>query len=209
MLRDTLYINKKGSLVDKNGRKYIFSICSNCGCIILTRQLGFENRNSFCSSLCSIYFRSKNAKLTYLDVFRKLSNKPSKPTKRISCAVCGKRFTVPARHRTKYCSRKCRVKVTRATTDRRNNNRFHRWSLEIKIRDNFTCYICEQRKDGQLESHHLYPWASYKELRYDLDNGVCMCKDCHKKFHKDYGRKNNTPEQIEQFKINYNQEVSQ
>ena len=55
-----------------------------------------------------------------------------------------------------------------------------------------------------MNSHHLdgYDWC--KERRIDINNGVCLCENCHKEFHKIYGYGNNTKEQYIEFKENKN-----
>ena len=72
------------------------------------------------------------------------------------------------------------------------------WSKAIKDVANYKCDICND--GGYLESHHLESYAVKKELRYDLDNGVCLCRECHYNFHQDYGYKNSTKEQYLNFK---------
>lgn len=73
------------------------------------------------------------------------------------------------------------------------------WSSEVKKANGYTCDICGSTKE--LHSHHLYNYADYTKLRYDISNGVCLCRQCHiAGFHKQYGRKNNTKEQYEEFK---------
>ena len=67
---------------------------------------------------------------------------------------------------------------------RQGNSEFNRWSYEVKERANFTCDCCGDNRGGNLVSHHLNDWHTYKEQRYDLDNGVCLCDKCHKEFHK-------------------------
>lgn len=69
---------------------------------------------------------------------------------------------------------------------RQGDRDFKQWSLAIKKIDNYICQKCKNR-GGRLESHHMLPWKTHPERRYDLSNGVTLCKKCHKEFHKIYG----------------------
>jgi hypothetical protein len=91
------------------------------------------------------------------------------------------------------------------TEEFRKKNRFipgyNEWNQKVKKRDNFVCRICEKGKPLKMVSHHLdgYHWC--EEKRLDIDNGVCLCKECHEKFHKIYKKFNNTRQQFEEFII--------
>lgn len=54
-----------------------------------------------------------------------------------------------------------------------------RWSLLVRLRDNFTCYVCGRTCRKSAEAHHVYPKASHPERAYDLENGVTVCQDHH------------------------------
>jgi hypothetical protein len=80
-----------------------------------------------------------------------------------------------------------------------------RGSLEMKLwkkacmeRDNFTCQKTGVR-GGKLEVHHINNFADFSELRTSIENGITLSKESHKEFHKIYGMKNNTREQLEEF----------
>jgi len=67
-----------------------------------------------------------------------------------------------------------------------NINRLIRGSIEYSLwreavfkRDNFTCIWCG-KKGGNLEVDHIKQFAYYPELRFAIDNGRTLCKDCHK-----------------------------
>ena len=72
------------------------------------------------------------------------------------------------------------------------------WIRNIFIRDNYVCQICG-KTNTTLNAHHLdgYHWC--KEKRYDIENGISLCTDCHKEFHKLFGNKYNTREQFMEF----------
>lgn len=84
---------------------------------------------------------------------------------------------------------------------RQINSEYRLWAYKIKERDNFTCDCCNKR-GCSLHSHHLNGWNKFKEQRYDLENGICLCEQCHKEFHNKYGRGNNTKQQYIEFKNN-------
>jgi hypothetical protein len=60
-----------------------------------------------------------------------------------------------------------------------------RWSKKNKDfrksifeRDDFTCQDCGAT-GVYLEAHHIRPWRDYPELRYEVSNGITLCKPCH------------------------------
>lgn len=48
-------------------------------------------------------------------------------------------------------------------------------------RDGYRCVHCGAPNTGprSLHAHHLRSWAGHSELRFDLDNAVTLCADCH------------------------------
>lgn len=84
----------------------------------------------------------------------------------------------------------------------RNSPEAKKWRMDVFFRDNFTCQKCN-KKGNKLNAHHLYNFSSHKELRNEVSNGITLCESCHRtgedSFHKRYGYRNNTPEQIKEF----------
>ncbi|MFA5617303.1 MAG: HNH endonuclease [Syntrophorhabdaceae bacterium] len=57
------------------------------------------------------------------------------------------------------------------------------WRNRVFERDNYTCQHCNQR-GGELNAHHIEPYAKNKKLRFELSNGITLCETCHRTEHK-------------------------
>jgi len=80
----------------------------------------------------------------------------------------------------------------------RHNFKYRQWRSDVFTRDNFTCQDCGDDKGGNLEAHHKKTLSSilqYYEITtlegamsceelWNINNGITLCKDCHKKLHK-------------------------
>ena len=75
--------------------------------------------------------------------------------------------------------------ITPKNQTERHSSEYRRWRLDVFARDDYTCQICGQH-GGELNAHHIKPWAKSIDSRYDVNNGVTLCKCCHKMIH---GRK--------------------
>ena len=60
---------------------------------------------------------------------------------------------------------------------------YNTWVKKTLEKHLYTCQKCFC-VGGELHAHHFYPWAKYKEYRYDLNNGITLCKPCHRNVHK-------------------------
>lgn len=80
----------------------------------------------------------------------------------------------------------------------RNSIEFRLWREAVFARDN---WICQKSgiKGGKLHPHHIKNFAEFPELRFAIDNGITLSEKAHKEFHKKYGYKNNTKEQLNEF----------
>lgn len=136
-------------------------------------------------------------------ISRKGENLITKP-----CVVCGKLFDSYPVHDRKYCSPLCYWKAklgTKQTNETRlkrsmaekgekhynwqngktKANKLARIGIEYRLwreavfaRDGWKCQQCGN--GGVLEAHHIKGFAQYPELRFAIDNGVTLCKKCHK-----------------------------
>ena len=76
---------------------------------------------------------------------------------------------------------------------------YNKWVKDVKSKYNYICQVCGSNSK-QIIAHHLYSYRSNPKLRTDIDNGVCLCVDCHDDFHIIYNVHNNTKEQFVEFK---------
>lgn len=84
--------------------------------------------------------------------------------------------------------------------ERSQQRKTKQWAKKIKEIFNFTCDICSSKKD--LCAHHLNGYNWDIKHRFDLKNGVCLCKNCHILFHIMNGYKHITRKQYVRFKRN-------
>ena len=87
----------------------------------------------------------------------------------------------------------------------KNRIEYKLWRESVFARDNWTCQKCEKRDGTEIHPHHIRNFAEYIELRTSIENGITLCKKCHDLFHKNYGKKNNTKEQLLEFLQQNNQ----
>lgn len=95
------------------------------------------------------------------------------------------------------CSLTCRKTLARRRANKRRKSytkhqidRLIRYSPEIEVwrklvfeRDNWTCQECKVR-GNYLEAHHIKPFAYFPDLRFELSNGMTLCRPCHDKTKK-------------------------
>lgn len=65
----------------------------------------------------------------------------------------------------------------------RNSKEMKAWKRAVFQRDGYSCQICGQI-GGELQAHHIKPFAKFPELRFDVNNGITLCKECHKEVHR-------------------------
>lgn len=59
---------------------------------------------------------------------------------------------------------------------------FKNWREKVFKRDGFTCQKCSL-KGGLLHPHHIYNFAKYPLLRFEISNGITLCAKCHQEIH--------------------------
>ena len=85
----------------------------------------------------------------------------------------------------------------------RKSTDYKEWRCSVFERDKYTCAKCK-KVGGKLHAHHILNFSTNEDLRFDINNGITLCKDCHDihikgSFHNVYGYFNNTKEQLYEF----------
>lgn len=99
----------------------------------------------------------------------------------------------------------------------RDSNSYKEWRKKIFDRDNYTCILSWKKSYWDIEAHHL-EWLNMlikkyniqtvhealdcKEL-WDINNGITLNNKIHNKFHVLYWFWDNTPEQFNEFILQY------
>lgn len=108
------------------------------------------------------------------------------------CKICGKEISHS--NKSGYCRKHTprnkrenhynwKGGITSLNEIERNSNQYKEWRAAVFERDNYTCRHCQVR-GRRLHSHHIKSFALYPELRFDINNGITLCKECHKAVHR-------------------------
>jgi len=110
------------------------------------------------------------------------------------CEWCGKELQrIPAwQNKRHFCSKQCSGHGTQQIGPANRNwkggrkvlqrDRSKAWTREVKDRAGHVCAICGAA--DELHAHHIESFARNKDLRYDVNNGVCVCARCHRAIHR-------------------------
>lgn len=72
--------------------------------------------------------------------------------------------------------------TSRKICQRRDDMEYIKWRISVLNRDNYTCLNCGKHgDDAVLNVHHIKRYADNEELRTDVNNGITLCYECHKK----------------------------
>ena len=93
--------------------------------------------------------------------------------------------------------------ITKESKLLRHTEKYKIWKIEVFNRDKKVCQCCG-KTSSKNQPHHIYNFSQYPELRFDVNNGITLCIECHASwikdsFHNSYGTKNNNYEQLKEY----------
>lgn len=66
-----------------------------------------------------------------------------------------------------------------AKRQERNDSAYKEWRKSVRDRDDWKCKMRNDQCDGKVVAHHILPWAKFPELRYQINNGITLCRFHH------------------------------
>lgn len=64
----------------------------------------------------------------------------------------------------------------------RDDPKYYIWRSSVYKRDNYACKNCGS--SDRLNAHHIKSWKDHPFSRYDIENGITLCRSCHIAEHK-------------------------
>jgi 5-methylcytosine-specific restriction endonuclease McrA len=74
--------------------------------------------------------------------------------------------------------------ITSENDQIRKSEEYKIWRDAVYKRDCFTCRICGNKCSSKnIVAHHLLSFSDYIHLRFAIDNGMTLCRNCHLRLH--------------------------
>lgn len=62
---------------------------------------------------------------------------------------------------------------------REYDDRYKTFRAAVLKRDKKKCQMPGCRRRSKLQVHHIATWAKSQEFRYEVSNGITLCRTCH------------------------------
>lgn len=161
--------------------------CQHCGKQTeKPRDFGAKSwaKKKFCSRLCSALSQKGRVGIPHTDAFK---------------------MAVSLRHKGKVNTAEAKQKMAKAKMGPQNPNwrggkctevqllrnraDYRAWRNAVLARDNYRCVECgirqgwsrAEKRQVIIDADHIRPFAIFPELRFAIDNGRALCRECHKK----------------------------
>lgn len=94
--------------------------------------------------------------------------------------------------------------ITPTLISARMSKIYNEWRDKVYAKDFYICQCCGKYKNFNKNAHHIINFSEDEKLRYDINNAILLCEECHhikfkNSFHNIYGTHNNTPQQLEEY----------
>jgi len=66
----------------------------------------------------------------------------------------------------------------------KERRKLENWSKRVKNRDNYECQRCQKPRSNVRFAHHIKRRKNHPDIKFDKDNGVTLCADCHAEAHE-------------------------
>ena len=63
--------------------------------------------------------------------------------------------------------------------DQRNDSAYIDWRQKVYKRDEGKCRMSNEECVTKIEAHHILSWRDHPKLRYEVNNGITLCKFHH------------------------------
>lgn len=191
--------------------------CSCCGKSfkIINHDLK-RSKNHYCSRKC----KDEHQKIKLLG-----TNNPNykNRSQKLQCCNCGKEIEILTciveKRKHVYCSVDCKcehqkiiligsnnpnykeLKEEEVRIRERQYTGYKEWRKDVFERDKYKCVCCgtNTTRKNRLVAHHILNHYKYPELRIEVNNGITLCSQCHREFHKIYGTLDNNQQQLNEF----------
>lgn len=70
--------------------------------------------------------------------------------------------------------------------ERFKDPQYQAWRNSVLERDKYTCQSCRKvckKSEKGLAAHHIKEYSKFVELRFDINNGLTLCRVCHMNLH--------------------------
>lgn len=61
-----------------------------------------------------------------------------------------------------------------------NDPQYEQFRKDVLNRDSFICQMPNCKRKKPLHVHHIKQWSKAYAMRFDVSNGITLCKYCHK-----------------------------
>lgn len=72
--------------------------------------------------------------------------------------------------------------LARGAKSRFHSTRYKLWRHLVLERDSDTCQSCGKVSKSN-DAHHIVAWDESESMRFDIDNGMTLCRPCHNSIH--------------------------